>query len=361
MDFSLTDEQAAFADLSAQVLSADDAGLCAPAEVSGRTVLRRLADTGLLRALLPEEFGGASLGAVGTALLLQEVGRNAVGAPVAPVLALAMVPLVSAGDALLDGIAAGEVLVVGARPEPYGHRPSAPGVIARPGGTDRVTLEGTNTEVAAADAADAFVVPARLDGDTVLTVVERDAPGLTVGGDIPGESRVVFAGAPARVLLSGPSADEALERAWQHALLASAATVAGACERALRLVRSHVATRRQFGRALAEFQAVSLRVADAHIDVESIRVATLNAAWHLDEYGTASAPVLVAKAWAGDGGNRVLRAAHHLHGGLGVDLTYPLHVLSRLVRREELAYGPPDHHIARIGELIAAGAIDQET
>jgi len=362
MDFTLTEVQSDFAELAAQVLHVDDAGLCEATDADAdRDRWRRLADAGLLRAVLPSRFGGAGLGAVGTALLLEEVGRNAVTTPVAPALALAVVPLAAANDALVDDVVSGTVLAVGAYQETPGESFAAGTVTARPTGTGSVALTGTKTAVAAADAADALVVSARFGDDTVLAVVEQGTPGVTISAGGPVGCRVDFTDAPGRVVLSGAAADEALDRTWQHALLASAATVSGACARALHLTCAHIASRRQFGRALAEFQVVSLRAADAHIDVESIRMATLNAAWHLDEHGSAPAAVLVAKAWAGDGGNRVLRTAHHLHGGLGVDLSYPLHVLSRLIRREELTYGPPAYHIARIGDLIAAGVIDQES
>lgn len=367
MDFSLTDEQVAFADLAAQVLHVDDTGLCAPPGSSdARATWRRLADAGLVQAVLPTELGGAGLGALGTSMLLEEVGRNAAGGPAVPAFVLATVPLTTAGipgTELLDRLAAGDLIAVGAYQESPGGGFSARAVTARAVDGQQVELDGTKTAVVGADLADAFVVSTRLDGENALAVVERDARGLAVLGDAddPTGFGIRLAGTPGRVLSSGRAADEALDRTWQHTLLGSAALVAGACERTLRLTCAHVASRRQFGRALAEFQAVSLRAADAHIDVESIRAATLNAAWQLDESGTAPAAVLVAKAWAGIGGGRVLRAAHHLHGGLGVDLSYPLHVLSRLVRREELAYGPPDHHVARIGELIAAGDIDHES
>ena len=89
--------------------------------------------------------------------------------------------------------------------------------------------------------------------------------------------------------------------------------------------RSAVRTRRQFGRELGTFQGVALRVADAAIDLEAMRLTMLHAAWLVARDGSASAEVATARWWAAEAGHRAIHAALHLHGGIGNDVDYPLH------------------------------------
>jgi alkylation response protein AidB-like acyl-CoA dehydrogenase len=103
--------------------------------------------------------------------------------------------------------------------------------------------------------------------------------------------------------------------------------VAGACA----LTRDHVATRRQFGRPLAAFQAVSQQIADVYIASRTMHLATLAACWQLARSTAEAADVEVAGYWCADQAPRAVRTCHHLHGGTGMDVTYPLHRFSSLV------------------------------
>ena len=77
---------------------------------------------------------------------------------------------------------------------------------------------------------------------------------------------------------------------------------------------------------IATFQAVAQRAADAYIDTEAIRLTAWQAAWRLAEGPRRRDEALaIAKFWAAEGGHRVVHAAQHLHGGIGVDTDYPLH------------------------------------
>ena len=84
-------------------------------------------------------------------------------------------------------------------------------------------------------------------------------------------------------------------------------------------------TREQFGKPIATFQAVGQRAADAYVDAEAVRLTAWQAAWRLSEGLPADDELATAKYWAAEGGQRVVHAAVHLHGGVGVDRDYPLH------------------------------------
>ena len=134
------------------------------------------------------------------------------------------------------------------------------------------------------------------------------------------------------------------------------ATQAGICAEALRLTAAHVSEREQFGQKIATFQAVAQRAADAFIDTEAITLTSRQASWLLAN-GRAGADEALdaAKFWAAEGGFRVAHAAQHLHGGIGVDLEYPLFRYFRLTRQVELTLGGAALHLKQLGDRIAAG------
>ena len=100
---------------------------------------------------------------------------------------------------------------------------------------------------------------------------------------------------------------------------------AGVIERALELTAEYARTRERFGRPIGSFQAVTQRLADAYVDVEAVRLTMWQAAWRLASGSAAGAEVATAKFWAAEAGHRVAHTAVHVHGGLGIDVTYPVH------------------------------------
>ena len=122
---------------------------------------------------------------------------------------------------------------------------------------------------------------------------------------------------------------------YQLAVAGACALADGAVAGALALTRDHVATRQQFGRPLAAFQAVSQQIADVYIASRTLHLAILSACWRLDagpEMDTAAGGDLgVAGYWCAEQAPRSVRICHHLHGGLGMDVTYPLPRFSSLV------------------------------
>lgn len=113
-------------------------------------------------------------------------------------------------------------------------------------------------------------------------------------------------------------------------------------------------TRKQFDQPIASFQAVAHRAADAYIDTESITLTTRQAIWRIAEGLPARREVAVAKYFLADAGQRIVHAAQHLHGGIGVDRDYPLHRYFFAAKQLELYLGGTTESLARIGKLLAA-------
>jgi alkylation response protein AidB-like acyl-CoA dehydrogenase len=128
---------------------------------------------------------------------------------------------------------------------------------------------------------------------------------------------------------------------------------AGLCDKALELTAEYTTGREQFGKPVATFQAVAQRAADAYIDTEGVRLTAYQASWRLAEGLPAANEVAVAKFWAADGGMRVMLAAQHLHGGIGVDTDYPLHTFTTWTKQIELTLGSATPTLVRLGRAIA--------
>jgi alkylation response protein AidB-like acyl-CoA dehydrogenase len=112
--------------------------------------------------------------------------------------------------------------------------------------------------------------------------------------------------------------------------------------------------RKQFNKPLATFQAVAQRAADAFIWVEGMRWTAWQAAWRLSTGESAAADVAVAKYWAGEGGHFTTYAAQHLHGGIGLDVDYPVHRYFLWAKQIDLSLGSSVQHLARLGAEMAA-------
>jgi 3-oxocholest-4-en-26-oyl-CoA dehydrogenase beta subunit len=370
VDFDLTDEQQATAELAAKLLGdkstpevlraldhADDLRF-------DRELWRAMAEAGLLGIAVPVEHGGAGLGLMELCLVLEEVGRRTAPVPALASLAFAGLPIARFGSAgqqaeLLPPLAAGACVLTAALVEPLGD-PLRPATAARPDG-DGWVLDGTKTNVPAALVADAVLVPATTpDGGTGVFVVAADATGLTC------ERQATTTGTPeaelilAGVRVGGDAAlgpvDEAgtvLRWTVEHATVAACAVVAGLAAEAVRMIGEYTSSREQFGRPIATFQAVGQRAADAYVDAHAIRLTMLQAAWRLTAGFTADREVAIAKYWASAGGQRVVHAAQHLHGGIGVDRDYPLHRYFLLAKQLELTLGGANRQLVSLGRLLA--------
>jgi alkylation response protein AidB-like acyl-CoA dehydrogenase len=112
------------------------------------------------------------------------------------------------------------------------------------------------------------------------------------------------------------------------ALAGACAVGDGVLAGALELTADHLRTREQFGRPLATFQAVAQQVADVYLASRTVHLASVAACWGLDALATASGSdddLRVASYWFAEHALPALRTCQHLHGGLGMDVSYPLH------------------------------------
>jgi acyl-CoA dehydrogenase len=372
MDFSFNEEQEAVRELADRIfsdLSTHERLRELEAEPDGDRFDRRLwselAFAGLLGIALPEEVGGAGLGFLETALIVEAAGRTAAAVPVIETLAVAAPAIAAFGSdeqkkQWLPGVVAGDVVLTTAVVE-LGGKPDEPSVVAARSG-EGWSLTGTKDFVTSGTVADAVLVPARLQPDGVgVFIVDMSADGVTRQRQDANTGRpmavVNLSGAQVGAdALLGTAADGRAIVSWlvQRTTAAIALAEAGGVTTAVALVAEYTKTREQFGKPIATFQAVGQRAADAYVDAEAIRLTAWQAAWRLAEGLPADKEVAVAKFWAADGGQRVVHAAVHLHGGVGVDRDYPLHRYFLLTKHYELILGGATEQLLHLGAVLAA-------
>ncbi len=369
MDFTFTADQEALRELARKILtdhSTDDRlkQLKAAGEWFDAATWNTLAQASLLGVAVPEEFGGSGLGLVELALLCEEVGRTVAQVPVLASLVLGALPLAEFGSAAqkktwLPGVAAGTTILTAGLVEVANDDPCRPTTAARKDGAGW-RLEGAKICVPAGDRATRVLVPARTGAGTVgVFLVDPKSAGVTVETQVltnwEPHAKLTFAGAKADDVLGDPARGEPIVR-WltERALAAYCATQVGVCDQALRMTATYTTERKQFDRAIATFQAVQQRAADAFIDLEVIRMSTWEAVCRLTAGEPAASHVRIAKYWAAAGGQRIAVATQHLHGGIGVDVDYALHRYFCWAKHLELVLGAASAQLAKIGAEIAA-------
>ena len=374
MDFMQNEDERELAALSRDILT----GRLTPerlraAEADGfdPALWADLAGAGVLAAALPEPLGGAGLGLLARCAVLIETGRA-----VAPVPYLASIVLGASALARFGTpdqqrqwaapAARGELILTAALAEEDGDDPRVPSATAEPmrGGGEvggGWLLSGVKTTVPAAPLAALMLVPAATpQGVTVFLVAPGDEgvavtrQQVTGGGDT---GRVVLAEVRLpgdRVLGSPASGLEITDWLVAHGTVGLCAMQLGVVERALELTSEYARNRVQFGKPIGSFQAVAQRLADAYIDVEAVRLTMWQAAWRLSAGLPCDTEIATAKFWAADAGHRVAHAAVHVHGGVGIDLDYPLHRYFTAAKRCEFALGGATAQLRRIGAALAS-------
>lgn len=381
MDFTFNDEQTAVREAAEGILS----GLVDPDRVQeveatedrmDRALWTELARADLLGLAVPVADGGAGYGMVELCLLLEAQGRVVAPVPLWATLVLGALPVAEFGSdalrtALLPGVTAGSTVLSAALADVADDiavggpgRPPVSAVVAGDGG---LTVTGTAHAVPFAHVADRVLVPVATTDGTVVAAVDPRAPGATVERALTTDREVhphlhldSVAVGPDDVLAGGDAArgDELLRWMLERAWTGLCALQVGVTESAVRQTADYLNTREQFGVPLATFQATKMRVADAAIDTEAIRVTTWQAAWRLDNGLDAARAVNVASWFASESGQRVVFATQHLHGGMGADISYPIHRYFLWGKQIELLLGSPSAQLARLGRQVAADLPD---
>ena len=309
-----------------------------------------LARADLLGIALPVEVGGSGHGIMELCVLLEEMGRRVAPIPLIATLGFAALPIAKFGTPdqakrLLVPVCDGTSFLTAAI-EDASHTTAR-----RDGSTWR--LDGMKVNVPIATLADRILVTA----DAGLFLIDPSAAGVNVEktwsthrqphANIALDGAVV---ADEDVLALG---DDVLRFVHHHALACLCVSGVGVLDEAVRITASYISQREQFGKPIAAFQGATLRAADAYIDAEAVSITTWAAIWKLATGRDADEALAIAKFWVADGGQRVVHACQHLHGGIGVDIDYPIHRYLLWAKHLELTLGGATPQLLKIGEGLA--------
>lgn len=376
MDFRPGEEQAAIRELARGILdkevTRERLGAAEAADGFDARLWATLAEANLLGVAVPETQGGMGLGLPELLALCEEVGRAVAPAPVGAALVTGGLPIARFGDAAqqaawLAPLASGEALLSAALDDPGSGDVERPATRARRDGSD-VRLDGAKRFVPLGPRAARVLVPAALDGATGVFLLDPAAAGVSWtaarmstgtplfaleldGARVAGADRLGGDGSAASRMGDG----SAVAR-FTHdcGVIAACATQIGVCERALEITTGHLREREQFGAPIGSFPAVQQRAADAWIDLQALRWTTWRAAWRLAEGLPAARELLVARFWAAEAGQRITDTTQHLHGGLGVDVDYPIHRYFLWSRSLAQGVGGAAPTLATLGRELAA-------
>ena len=372
MDFDLNDDQRLLKD-SVDRLIADKYGFeqrrAFMKEQDGwsRAMWAQYAELGLLGLPFGEEHGGFGGGPVETMIVAEAFGRALVLEPYFATVVLSGGLIRRAADPalqseLLPKIAAGDLLLAFAHVERQSryelHNVTT---IARNEG-GRWRLEGEKGVVLHGDAADKLLVTARTSGGTRdrsgvgLFLVDVPSEGVSVRGyptqDGLRAAEVSLAGATGVPLGDPANALPHIERVVDEALGYLAAEAVGVMTAMHESTVDYMKQRKQFGRAIGDFQALQHRAVDMYVQLEQARSMALLATMMAGEDDAAERhkAVAAAKVQIGRSGRKVGQEAVQLHGGIGVTMEYMVGHYFKRMSRIELRFGDADTHLAQLAQ-----------
>lgn len=331
MDFTPDPQQQAVADVVNAVLDRENTW---DALVSG----------GVPALGVPERLGGDGVGLAEIATALTEIGRHGLISPALATLGFGVVPLLDGADTAqqdryLDGVAKGAILTAAIN-EPGNPLPQRPATRLSEGRVSGV-------KIAVPYGAQAKWMLVSTDGGVAVVSPQADGVTLTPTPSSAGgaESAVRFSDVPVDAVL----ADGEVRRLNQLALAAVGAHAAGLVAGAVRLTADYVSNRHQFGRPLATFQTVAAQLAEVYIVSRTLALASTSAVWRLVEGRDAGEDLDVLAYWLTSNAPPAMQICHHLHGGMGMDVTYPMHRYYSSIKDLTRLLGGPAHRLDLVG------------
>ena len=367
MDFNFSDDQQQLRDAVAKwVEKGYDFERRRKIEANGgfdRTAWNELAELGLAGLYIPEDDGGLGMGPVEGMVVMEELGRGIVLEPLAQSL-IAGAVLAGHADAAtkqawLPRIASGEALVVLAWQEKKArYRLDVCAATAIKAG-EGYTVHGTKGVVPAGDQADAYLVPAQLDGKIALFLVERSADGVAARGYVTQDgsraAEVVFDNAAATLVAADGL--PVLEHAMDIGIAATCAEGVGVMDKTLALTVEYMNTRKQFGVPIASFQALRHRVADMKMQLELARSMSYYASLKLNAPAAERRQAMArAKYQLGVAMRFVGQQSVQLHGGIGVTDEYMGSHYFRKLTQMEMVFGDTLYHLGEVSARMTETA-----
>ncbi len=363
MDFDFTDDQEQLRDAVRKWVdkgySFERYRAAVKAGGFSRGAYTEMAELGLSGLYVPEEHGGMGMGPVEGMVVMEELGRGMVLEPLKQSLIAGAVLAGYAPEALksewLPKVAGGEALVVLAYQERAArYRLDVCETSATPSASGW-QLTGSKSVVPAGDQADAFIVPASIDGKLALFLVQRSASGATTRGygtqDGSRAAELSLQSASAELItLDGLTA---LEHAVDIGIAATCAEAVGVMDKTMAITAEYLNTRKQFGAFISSFQALRHRMADMKMQLELGRSMSYYAALKLNAPTAERRAALArAKYQLGTSMRYVGQQAVQVHGGIGVTDEYIVSHYFKKLTQMEMTFGDSMHQLGEVASRM---------
>ncbi|MGY4575366.1 acyl-CoA dehydrogenase [Bradyrhizobium sp. USDA 3256] len=369
MALVLTEEQSMLRD-SARGLISDKApvahlrGLRDAKDATGfsRDLWKTFAEMGFSGLLVPDQFGGSGLGCVEAGIVMEEIGRTLMPSPFLATSVLAASALSRGGSEAqkaqhLPKIADGSLLAALAIDEGAKHRPLQTKLQATRSGNG-FKLSGDKAFVVDGHTADLLIVAARTAGSAgdknglTLFLVDPKAKRLAVERtamvDSHNAARIVFDNVEVNADSVLGEVDQGfglLEGVLNIGRGAVASEMVGLSDEVFGRTVAYLKERKQFGKAIGEFQALQHRAAQLYIDIEITRAAVLKALQAIDtDIDKAATAVAVAKARAGTTATLAVQEGVQMHGGMGMTDQFDIGFFMKRARVCQELFGDSNFH-----------------
>ena len=364
MDFEFSEDQQALRDAVQRWVDGDYSferrGKIVREGGFSRAAWDGIAGLGLLGLAVPEAHGGLGFGPVEAMVVMEELGRGIVMEPYAQAGLIAPAVLAHGPADMqaewLPKIAGGEALIMLAHQE-RSARYALDKIECRFEGGK---LTGSKSLVPVGDLADAFIVPARTDQGIVLCLLKRAAVTASRAYSLQDGSRaaeISFDAAPAELIVGEALGPAVLEQAVDVGIAALCAEGVGAMDKLLLLTTEYMNTRKQFGVAIASFQALRHRIADVKMQLELARSMSYYATLKLQSPAPERRRALAqAKLQLGQAMRFVGQQCTQLHGGIGVTDEYiGSHYFKRLTTME-MQFGDSLYQLGEVSRRMEDSA-----
>jgi alkylation response protein AidB-like acyl-CoA dehydrogenase len=324
-------------------------------------IIREAAALGLLGVPFPEEIGGTGLDSLAYAITVEELSRisGSVGIIVSAHTSLGCNPLWMAGtdeqkERWLRPMASGEVIGAYGLTEPNAGSDSRGTQTRAHRDGDEWVINGAKRFITNAGVAGTYIVTAITDRDAdsrkiTAFIVPADAPGFSVGrmeekmglhASNTGELLFDDCRIPAENMLGTEGeGDKLFLKTLDGGRIGIAAMALGLAQAAYEAASAYAKERRQFGRAIGEFQGVAFMIADMATKIDAARMMTYRAAWLKDCGQPYSTEAAMAKLFASEVARDVTNDAVQVHGGYGYVTEYRVERYLRDAKLTEIGEG----------------------
>lgn len=359
MDFSLTEDQRAIAEMAEGLFKdycTDDR--LRDFDTAGEPYMKELwqtcVETGLHALAIPEEFGGSGLGMTELFSVLKAQGAGLGSVPLWEHQLTACAIAQFAGEAnrsLLEQASAGSNLLTLSLAELNGNAENLKLV----GSNGEYRLVGTAKAVPFGGCSSRALVIAMSDQGPRVVLVDPNAEGVELAKGISTHGLEVADIRFSALPLEADSILPEVAVSWleERSVAAVGSTQLGVSEEQIRRTAEYLQEREQFGRAIGTFQAVQMTMADCQIAVEALRSSLYQLLYRLDAGLPSPSEALATNYLSAEAAHLVGHKTQHVHGGVGVDLTYPIHRFLYWSRHLSMALGSSEAGLERLGDWLA--------